>query len=573
MVSKAFGEQNPTQGETPVSWKTWSDGFGGIPNIVGNPDWGKLSLPLTGYEGRSAVYDLGSTATRSFTLTENRYGTGTPSATLQYRANTSSFLQDDVLPVWTTYTAPFSVSTRYIQVRETTTEGVYYYISSDGDDGADGLTLATAWKTLAKVNASSFSPMDSILLNRGDTWNERLILPSSGSVTGYITFSYYGDGAAPIIDGTGISITWGGLVQVHDKNYIKIIGLNVINSGDFGIFCDGCSNIDIQYNTTESTHSSGIGIWSSDNVRVNHNTVINARCVTLANGGHEESISIAVTTNFEVGYNDVSMDGIDGYIGNEGIDCKAGTQHGTVHHNYIHGYTHEGGAIYVDGWDAALTGDIDIFCNRCWGNPNGIVVNSERSGLVDNVNIYNNQVYNVYETGIGLSTTGTDGPRSNINIYHNTIYKAQYNGGAAIFISSENVSSIAVFNNITYFGRSNGQIVADEDAVANIGVYNNLSYGSTSVSASNIELSTNPGGYPTVHDNLTGDPDFVSLLTPDLHIQPESPALDAAYSYGLATDYDGIVRPQYGGVDIGAFEINAAQVLTFDQASGTKAVI
>jgi len=31
MVSKAFGEQNPTQGETAVSWQTWSDGVGGIP--------------------------------------------------------------------------------------------------------------------------------------------------------------------------------------------------------------------------------------------------------------------------------------------------------------------------------------------------------------------------------------------------------------------------------------------------------------------------------------------------------------------------------------------------------------
>jgi hypothetical protein len=120
MVSKAFGEQNPTQGETAVSWQTWSNGSGSIPNVSGDIDWGKLNLELSGEEGRSAVYDLGNASTRTFTLTLNRYGTGTGVAISQIRGDISSFTQDSVVPVWEEYTAPISRYWRYVQVGETT---------------------------------------------------------------------------------------------------------------------------------------------------------------------------------------------------------------------------------------------------------------------------------------------------------------------------------------------------------------------------------------------------------------------------------------------------------------------
>jgi hypothetical protein len=119
-MSKAFGEQNPTLGETAVSWQTFTNGSAVIPDVVGDVDWGKLKLDLLGQEGRSAVYDLGAAATRKFTLTENRYGTGAESATIQIRGDTSAFVQDDVLPAWETYTAPVSKGYRYVQVRATT---------------------------------------------------------------------------------------------------------------------------------------------------------------------------------------------------------------------------------------------------------------------------------------------------------------------------------------------------------------------------------------------------------------------------------------------------------------------
>jgi hypothetical protein len=77
----------------------------------------------------------------------------------------------------------------------------YYVSSGGGDDAKDGQSTATAWKTIAKVNAATFSPGDQILFKRGDTWRESLVPPSSGAAGNPIVFDAYGSGDAPTITG------------------------------------------------------------------------------------------------------------------------------------------------------------------------------------------------------------------------------------------------------------------------------------------------------------------------------------------------------------------------------------
>ena len=84
----------------------------------------------------------------------------------------------------------------------------YYVDATGGNDSNSGLTEALAWKTIAKVNASSFSAGDSILFKRGETWREQLTVPSSGSAGNPITFGAYGTGADPIISGADLVTTW-----------------------------------------------------------------------------------------------------------------------------------------------------------------------------------------------------------------------------------------------------------------------------------------------------------------------------------------------------------------------------
>jgi hypothetical protein len=202
MTSKAFGEQNPTHDETPVSWQTWSDGSGSIVNVLGDPNWGKLILNTLGGEGRSAVYNLQNSASKIFSLSKNRYGTGSGSATLQLRGGSSLFLQDDSYPDWEDYVAPIYHDWQYAQTRATT--ATYYFVdATSGSDTNTGLSPSQAWKTISKVNATTFQPGNTILFKRGETWREQLTVPLDG-----LTINSYGSGVCPKIYGSTLVSSW-----------------------------------------------------------------------------------------------------------------------------------------------------------------------------------------------------------------------------------------------------------------------------------------------------------------------------------------------------------------------------
>jgi parallel beta-helix repeat protein len=84
----------------------------------------------------------------------------------------------------------------------TTTRITIYYVSTNGSDNHNGLTPFTPWKTLSKVNSTLFSPGDTILFKRGETWREQFIIPTSGKAGNPITFGAYGVGDRPRIAGT-----------------------------------------------------------------------------------------------------------------------------------------------------------------------------------------------------------------------------------------------------------------------------------------------------------------------------------------------------------------------------------
>ncbi len=86
--------------------------------------------------------------------------------------------------------------------------GTTYYVSNSGSDSNNGLSPLTPWKTISKVNGESFSPGDFILFKRGDTWEEELIVPSSGNSTDYIKFGAYGTGDKPVISGFTTLTGW-----------------------------------------------------------------------------------------------------------------------------------------------------------------------------------------------------------------------------------------------------------------------------------------------------------------------------------------------------------------------------
>ena len=77
----------------------------------------------------------------------------------------------------------------------------YYVSSSAGSDSNNGTSSAAPWKTIAKVNGQTFQTGDSVLLKRGDVWNESLAPIGSGAAGNPITFDAYGTGAPPNLTG------------------------------------------------------------------------------------------------------------------------------------------------------------------------------------------------------------------------------------------------------------------------------------------------------------------------------------------------------------------------------------
>lgn len=116
--------------------------------------------------------------------------------------------------------------------RSAQVEGATYYVSAAGDDANAGTSETGAWRTLDKVNATTFKPGDRVLLRSGDTWTGQLWPKGSGTAGHPIVIDAYGSGAKPSIQGNG---TVGDAVRLNNQEYWEIRDLDVSNMIPAGV--------------------------------------------------------------------------------------------------------------------------------------------------------------------------------------------------------------------------------------------------------------------------------------------------------------------------------------------------
>ena len=110
--------------------------------------------------------------------------------------------------------------------------GSTYYVDADcGDDGANGLSPETAWKTLSAHSDFAFAPGDNILLKAGGIYQGRFQPVSSGTASEPITVSSYGEGARPLL----ITSDLGPAVLLRDVSGWSISGLEFTSPHGAGI--------------------------------------------------------------------------------------------------------------------------------------------------------------------------------------------------------------------------------------------------------------------------------------------------------------------------------------------------
>jgi hypothetical protein len=121
----------------------------------------------------------------------------------------------------------------------------FYVSQTEGNDDWSGGAAtvkgnAGPWKTLARAS-TQYLPGDTILLKRGDTWNEELAPKGSGTPDKPITISAYGEGDKPVIDRKDYTKDLTG-IRLSDQGGFKIVGIEFKHcmTGIYGDYSDGC---------------------------------------------------------------------------------------------------------------------------------------------------------------------------------------------------------------------------------------------------------------------------------------------------------------------------------------------
>ncbi|WP_096085900.1 carbohydrate-binding protein [Agaribacterium haliotis] len=396
-----------------------------------------------------------------------------------------------------------------------------FYVATNGNDNNSG-TLSQPWKTIQKA-ANTAKAGDHVFIKAGNYYGT-VNVANSGHANAWISFDAMpGDEQKVILNNAAF--------RIIRKSYIRVSGIKINKSPTEGFYVEGpSSNITLSNNHTYDTKASGIGIWgvrwkqdpkNYENIR--NVKILNNKVEKANNGGYNECITLANgIVGFEISGNEV-FNGGDPTYGGEGIDIKLGIKNGVIKNNYVHDLTRRG--IYLDAagilpeFPKPYIDNVEVFNNYVWNNEGqGIALMTEGVGDIKNVKVYNNVLSGNSEDGI-------------------MFYKHPQGSGS---IYNVEVSNNTIYNNPRY-----GILLHFPGSHSNI-FRNNLMY------KNGTDSYFKSGAYSASH-NLSGrDPLFVNASSRNFQLRAGSPAINAGSAQNApSVDVQGNVRVQH---DIGAYE-------------------
>ncbi len=392
-----------------------------------------------------------------------------------------------------------------------------YFVANGGDDGANGLSLPTAWATLGHA-ANVVNPGDTVHVENGNY--QGFYLSRSGSSGNPITF--VADGSAVQITADNGSTPDG--INVEGAAYVVIDGFIVNNRTRAGI-----RTALSQFVTVRNCHTGYNGTWG---------------------------IFSGFADDFHIEFNEAhhsqQQHGI--YVSNA---CVRPVIRGNlVHDNYAAGI-HMNGDLSQGG--TGLIANALVERNTVYGNGAGGGSGINMDGVVNSV-IQNNLLYDNHASGISLyQIDGATGATGNL-VVNNTILNAA-DGRWCVNINTGSTGN-TVLNNILYNEHSwHGVISIDASSRSGfVTDYNSvMSRFSIDQGDTVIDLPTWQGlGYDT-HSFIATPADLFLVPGTDFHLKAGSPAIDAGTATDApANDLDDNPRPVGTGYDVGAYESQLA---------------
>lgn len=459
-----------------------------------------------------------------------------------------------------------------------------YYVSSSGDDGNNGTTTLSPWKTVAKVNTEMNGGVvalgDDVYFKRGDTFTDAYLnIKTGGNSTNHMIIGAYGTGNKPIFDNTGLdySIYFGtnsiGNITIQNftlKNSISdalmvtayvsnitISFVNVTDSGHNGIFVDDTIGLKIENCVVHDCATTNICLYGSPSHRLSNTQVLN--CTSYNSGAGEDNVQIHLDDLFNnMGSNhliknctsyDSGEDGFDITAGNNIIveDCETygnlncGLMQGhnasnlTVQNCYFHEDKY--GIVVGDG------NNIIIRNNVLFNTTNSMFCFEPTHFKLKNCTVYNNDI--VQPSGCA---------------YTNRIMNFDYDYYKSIMLKNNIIATLDTTNPTKFLIVAGGAIIPPD---VNITFDTNMWYHGSGSStnrwyngSANMNLAGWNAYYPT--DDFD-NPEFASVATNNLVLNTTSPCIDA-----------GDFLTQTNGVGVGSNSVIVDEANYFTDGHGMQ---
>lgn len=433
---------------------------------------------------------------------------------------------------------------------------VFYVDSETGDDHNDGLSEASPWKSLSRVEETRLAPGDTVRFRRGSGYQGRLLITDSGQRDLPIVLDDYGDPDRPAPGFTNP------LFDEARKEYGNCIRLQ----GDYLVVRD------LYFHSTPAELPGETGsfltMWELGAVYIDKSA---ENCIVTNNEFFDCGVGVKsygpyarIKSNFIHDCNRVLKEWSWGPIG-----IWLGGDHQEVSHNTILNYSAidpritwgpnsygggaDGSAIEID--DARVPkSDISIHHNYTRDNQGFLEVtwtDVDQNPEYINFDIHHN-ISDDYQQFVALWRG------AGFKIDHNTIVRRKVNA-----------NDWGVFNITQFEGKNlirNNIIVTEQEIpVFNLGRLSNAAPGN--IIENNVYFAAsgelNMGLEGPGANAVFGDPDFrnyqMARRPEDYFIGPQSIAIGAGRSLDYQTDFSGQTLDSGQAVDAGASSYSARQ--------------